>query len=80
VEAFGPQPLGAPKRSGGGSTTSHAPSLTAPFAGCSDQNGRVDNSLRLLHNSSMRSPDPQELPVLRETSGQTYCSPDAYAA
>jgi hypothetical protein len=68
-----PQPLGAPKRSGWGSTTSQAPILTAPFVMRSDRNGRVDNSLRLFHNSPMRSPNPDGLPVLRETSGQTYC-------
>jgi hypothetical protein len=66
-------PWGAPKRSGEGSTTSQPPTLTAPFAGRSDRNKRVDNILRLVHNSPMRSPNAKELPVPRETSGQTYC-------
>ena len=69
-----PQPVDAPKRSGGGSTASQVHILTAPLAALSDRICRIDDSPRRFHNRSMRSPNADGLPVLPGTSGQTYCS------
>jgi len=62
------------KRSRTGSTSSEASALIPWFAGHSDRNCRIDNILRLPHNRPMRRWKLGDLPVLRETSGQTYCS------